>query len=135
MLSVLLTIISEISAGPYGEFDRIISSPVGAVDRLDDDYYVNYRPRQNAPRNSLLSRLRRGYYYIDDGAITPVSPNQIAAAAPKAPKGQRRQDFDGFLPNSINDDNLPNGVKFTPLVRYKQTKTNRKKLFVPNFFG
>lgn len=129
-MTVFWTIITEISAAPYGDIDKIISSPVGAIDRLDENYYVNYPPP--VQKTSLLGHLKRGYYYVDDGDITPVNPNSFNR---KLPQGQRRQDAAAISPNSLESDNLPDGVRFTPLVRYKQTHTKRKKLFVPNFFG
>ncbi|XP_013102422.1 uncharacterized protein LOC106083742 [Stomoxys calcitrans] len=75
--------------------------------------------------DGIIDNLRTGYYYIDNGVITAVRRTD---ATP--PPGRRRQDSATGSPSD-----LPHGVKFTPLVRYKQTKTKRKRLFVPNFFG
>ncbi|XP_005177752.1 uncharacterized protein LOC101897557 [Musca domestica] len=85
------------------------------------------------PRSGLLDSLKTGYYYIDDGVITAISPDTlitIARDSSRPPPGKRRQDTDVSA-----DGQSANSVKFKPVVRYKQTKTKRKKLFVPNFFG
>ncbi|XP_013102409.1 uncharacterized protein LOC106083734 [Stomoxys calcitrans] len=128
-LTLFLAIITfkQIAAAPaYNDIDRIIQSPVGSIDRLDDDYYISYdRPLDRQPKYLNSESIKPGYYYIDNGAITPVSRRDVYS-------GQRRQDT---LSNSDDASNLSNGVKFTPLVRYKQTETRHKKLFVPNFFG
>jgi len=70
--------------------------------------------------DNRLKKLNPGYYYVDDGYIAPV-----AASA-----GYTRRE-DGISESGA----LPHNVKFTPIVRVRQTKTKRKKLFVPNFFG
>ncbi|KAL9919791.1 uncharacterized protein ACN427_001584 [Glossina fuscipes fuscipes] len=122
MLSILMiSFVSKTKAFPAysDDIDDFVSTqPLDSVNPpADDNYYLSSRsssfdplPRQQ--RDSLLNRLNRGYYYIDNGVITPVS-------------GARRQD---------NDESR--NVKFTPpLERYKRTETKRKKLFVPNLFG
>ncbi|XP_075167150.1 uncharacterized protein LOC142239255 isoform X2 [Haematobia irritans] len=79
--------------------------------------------------DDIIDNLKSGYYYIDNGVITRVKSDPLRSTLPP---GRRRQDSQD---SSAVSSNLPSGVKFTPLVRYKQTKTNRKKLFVPNLFG
>ncbi|XP_075166538.1 uncharacterized protein LOC142238714 [Haematobia irritans] len=128
-LTILVTLmtINQISAVPvYNDIDRIILSPVGAIDRLDEDYYLSYdRSSERQSKYVNSDSLKTGYYYIDNGKIIPVSRRDINA-------DQRRDDS---LSNSIDSSDSVDGIKFTPLVRYKETQTRRKKLFVPNFFG
>ncbi|KAH8394846.1 hypothetical protein KR222_007899 [Zaprionus bogoriensis] len=64
-----------------------------------------------------LDKLDTGYYYVDNGYIAPV---------PGSTKSQQRS-----LSTSYGED----GYRFAPVVRYRSTRTKRKKLFVPNFFG
>ncbi|XP_037814156.1 uncharacterized protein LOC119605244 [Lucilia sericata] len=122
LLCLLFTLIAETSARAFTDLDTFISTPVDIDDRFNDEYFSNYQTRPVAPKDSLLNRLRRGYYYIDDGEITPVNPTDIQT-------GRRRQD------TGDSNESDQNGVKYTPLVRYHQTHAKRKKLFVPNFFG
>lgn len=84
--------------------------------------------------DGIIDNLKTGYYYIDNGSITAVKPtNPLDATDQAPPVGKRRQD--ATINRGVDVNQLPSGVKFTPLVRYKQTKTKRKTLFVPNFFG
>lgn len=135
LLTFALTFISEISAGPiYRDIDRFIESPVGSIDRFDDDYYLNYRQdTQRQPNVLPIDRLKRGYYFVDNGSIRPVTkPESVQAPSTQAQAATRRQDN---FSNTVDINSLPGGVKFTPLVRFKQTETRRKRLFVPNLFG
>ncbi|TMW45315.1 hypothetical protein DOY81_009608 [Sarcophaga bullata] len=122
LLTLLVTLIAESTARPFADLDTFVSTPL----EFDDTYFPNYPQRTVvSQKNSLLSRLRRGYYYIDDGEITPVNPNEFQSS------GRRRQDTPGTY--NANDADNSDNVRYTPLVRYHQTK--HKKLFVPNLFG
>ncbi|KAM7343482.1 uncharacterized protein ACRADG_010482 [Cochliomyia hominivorax] len=127
VLCLLFTLIAESSARAFTDLDTFISTPVDIDDRFSNEYFNNYQTRPVASKDSLLNRLRRGYYYIDGGEITPVNPTDINQ---NVPSGRRRQD-DSY--NSNESD--PNNARYTPLVSYHQTHAKRKKLFVPNFFG
>ncbi|XP_073811660.1 uncharacterized protein [Musca autumnalis] len=87
---------------------EIYSKPI--YDIYDDlSYYSDVttrRPREQP--KTVLSTLKTGYYYIDNGSITPV----------------RR-----------TDDPYGGYSHYTPIVRYRKQQTQRKKLFVPNFYG
>lgn len=128
MLCLLFTLIAESTARAFTDLDTFISTPVDIDDRFSDEYFGNYQTRPVAPKDSLLNRLRRGYYYIDDGEITPVNPTDITQ---NVQTGRRRQDTG----DSYNSNESDNSARYQPLVRYHQTHTKRKKLFVPNFFG
>ncbi|KAH8277833.1 hypothetical protein KR018_008505, partial [Drosophila ironensis] len=116
LLSIVICKVSQISAKPtYYDLD---SYEAYDTDRYDgDSYALTYGKPLTDNR---LKKLSPGYYYVDDGYIAPVSTSGT---------NTRRQD-----PNSEGGA-LPSNVKFTPIVRVRQTKTKRKKLFVPNFFG
>uniref|UniRef100_A0A1A9WHU4 Uncharacterized protein n=1 Tax=Glossina brevipalpis TaxID=37001 RepID=A0A1A9WHU4_9MUSC len=117
MLTVMMTIFTNRTTTALpAESDYIsdfISTPLDSFNSADNNYLSSRssssEPLPRQQRDSLLNRLNRGYYYIDNGVITPVS-------------GARRQEADNVI--------------FTPpLERYKRTETKHKKLFVPNLFG
>ncbi|KAH8348187.1 hypothetical protein KR084_005204, partial [Drosophila pseudotakahashii] len=92
------------------------------TDRYDTDSGSSYALTYGKPlTDNRLKKLNPGYYYVDDGYIAPV--------AASAGYTRRREDANS------ESGALPHNVKFTPIVRVRQTKTKRKKLFVPNFFG
>lgn len=123
MLCLLITLIAETTGRSFNDLDTFISTPVDIGSGFNDDYFANYQTRPSASRDSLLNRLRNGYYYIDDGKISPVNPTDFSQ---NIPTGRRRQDA-----NEADQ----NDVKYTPVVRYHQPHAKHKKLFVPNFFG
>ncbi|XP_017488732.1 PREDICTED: uncharacterized protein LOC108376981, partial [Rhagoletis zephyria] len=90
----------------------------GYVDTIDRDYIVPY---QKPITDYHLSRLRRGYYYVEDGFITAVPESVIY--------GNRRVDT---VTTNSGDSST---VDAAQLVNYKRTHAKRKKLFVPNLFG
>ncbi|XP_043662663.1 uncharacterized protein LOC122626455 [Drosophila teissieri] len=100
---------------------------VDSYENYDTDRYDSYGGSSYALTygkpltDNRLKKLSAGYYYVDDGYIAPVASNA----------GYTRRE--GASPS--DSDSLPHNVKFTPIVRVRQTKTKRKKLFVPNFFG
>ncbi|XP_050323799.1 uncharacterized protein LOC126755347 [Bactrocera neohumeralis] len=86
----------------------------GYVDTIERDYIVPY---QQPITDYHLSRLRRGYYYVEDGYITAIPESFLYA--------NRRVDT---VSSSVNSA-TPNAAK------NKRTDGKRKKLFVPNLFG
>ncbi|CAD7013136.1 uncharacterized protein LOC101457300 [Ceratitis capitata] len=86
----------------------------GYLESIDRDYIIPY---QQPITDYHLSRLRRGYYYVEDGYITAIPESAILA--------NRR--VDTVAPNG--DETTANAGK------YKRTHGKRKKLFVPNLFG
>ncbi|XP_011187316.1 uncharacterized protein LOC105215212 isoform X2 [Zeugodacus cucurbitae] len=86
----------------------------GYVDTIDRDYIVPY---QQPITDYHLSRLRRGYYYVEDGFITAIPESLLYA-------------------NRRVDTVSSNGVAATTNgAKNKRTHGKRKKLFVPNLFG
>ncbi|XP_073845823.1 uncharacterized protein [Musca autumnalis] len=81
--------------------------------------------RQN---DGIIDSLKTGYYYIENGSIKSISRGQLAIIAQNSLADRQ----DTLSPNRSRTTEV---VKFKPVVRYKETKTKRKKLFVPNFFG
>ncbi|XP_061399087.1 uncharacterized protein LOC133334784 [Musca vetustissima] len=97
-LFFIMTFATEITAKP-------------TYDIYNDDY-SDYAPRRSTEQSShILSSLKRGYYYIDNGSIVPV----------------RRSDDP--------DTGYSHYSYYTPIVHYRKQHTEHKKLFVPNFFG
>lgn len=86
----------------------------GYVDTIDREYVVPY---QQPITDYHLSRLHRGYYYVEDGYITAIPESVLYA--------NRRVD----TVSSNGDVATPNAAK------NKRTNGKRKKLFVPNLFG
>ncbi|XP_060655896.1 uncharacterized protein LOC132791110 [Drosophila nasuta] len=68
-----------------------------------------------------LDKLDTGYYYVDNGYIAPV---------PSSTSSSNQRSL-----NAYSGDVLSDGYRFAPIARYRSTRTKRKKLFVPNFFG
>ncbi|XP_055838799.1 uncharacterized protein LOC129906869 [Episyrphus balteatus] len=114
ILFALMCMIADLAAFPQSytidRFDR-------AYRDFDDPHHIDdYRN----------SRLRRTYYTDDDlhrsgGGYYPSYQHYNSAPAP--------------VPVRREDTNIDRALKFTPLVRYKSTRTKRKKLFVPNLWG
>ncbi|KAI8037127.1 uncharacterized protein LOC128255699 [Drosophila gunungcola] len=119
LVSIVICKVSQSSAKPtYYDLD---SYEAYDTDRYDSNGDSSYALTYGKPlTDNRLKKLSPGYYYVDDGYIAPV-----AASAGYT----RREDVQ---PEGAA---LPHNVKFTPIVRVRQTKTKRKKLFVPNFFG
>ncbi|ALC42021.1 CG12826 [Drosophila busckii] len=67
-----------------------------------------------------LDKLDTGYYYVDSGYIAPV-PSRGASSSSSSSQQRSLNPYDSY------------GVD--PILRYRRTRTKRKKLFVPNFFG
>lgn len=86
----------------------------GYLDTIEHDYIVPY---QQPITDYHLSRLRRGYYYVEDGYITAIPESLLYA--------NRRVD----TVSSNSDGVTPSAAK------NKRTNGKRKKLFVPNLFG
>ncbi|XP_068147177.1 uncharacterized protein [Drosophila tropicalis] len=124
LLTIIICKISQSLAKPTYAYDLDSSYETYDTDRYgngDNSYSLTYGKPLTEDR---LKKLNTGYYYVDDGYIAPVYGSTST--------NQRRHD------PTYSDDStsgLPNNVRFTPIVRYKQTRTKRKKLFVPNFFG
>ncbi|KAH8389294.1 hypothetical protein KR200_010144, partial [Drosophila serrata] len=119
LVSIIICKVSQTAAKPtYYDLD---SYEAYDTDRYDSgsSYALTYGKPLTENR---LKKLNPGYYYVDDGYIAPVSSS--------AGTNTRREDS-----SPQNGAALPYNVKFTPIVRVRQTKTKRKKLFVPNFFG
>ncbi|KAH8372930.1 hypothetical protein KR009_008274, partial [Drosophila setifemur] len=116
LVSIILCKVSQSTAKPtYYDLD---SYEAYDTDRYDSgSYALSYGKPLTDNR---LKKLSPGYYYVDDGYIAPVST---------AGTNTRREDANS------QSAALPYNVKFTPIVRVRETKTKRKKLFVPNFFG
>lgn len=91
-----------------------------SFDAIDADNY--YIPYAEPITDFRLSRLRRGYYYVDNGFITAVPGSAL-------PGGRRRLDSEAAKSAEERQDS------YTPLLRYRQQRTKRKKLFVPNLYG
>lgn len=90
-------------------FTGVAAKPT--FDIYNDDYYSDYATRRSGEQSDhILSSLKRGYYYIDNGSIIPV----------------RRSDDPntGYVHYS-----------YTPIAHYRKQRSEHKKLFVPNFFG
>ncbi|KAH8316685.1 hypothetical protein KR067_013350, partial [Drosophila pandora] len=119
LISIIICKVSESSAKPtYYDLDSYENYD---TDRYDTDSGSSYALTYGKPlTDNRLKKLNPGYYYVDDGYIAPVSTSGVYT---------RRED------GSSQGGSLPSNVKFTPIVRVRQTKTKRKKLFVPNFFG
>ncbi|EDW32263.1 GL11540 [Drosophila persimilis] len=118
LLSIIACKLSQCSAKPtYYDLDSYENYD---TDRYDtgNSYALSYGKPLTENR---LKKLNPGYYYVDDGYIAPVSTGTRPYT--------RRQDAN----QQVGD--LPSNVRFTPLVRVRETRTKRKKLFVPNFFG
>ncbi|BFG05864.1 uncharacterized protein DMAD_04501 [Drosophila madeirensis] len=120
LLSIIACKLSQCSAKPtYYDLDSYENYDTDRYDRYSGNSYAfTYGKPLTENR---LKKLNPGYYYVDDGYIAPVSTGTRT--------NTRRQDA------SLQDAPLPSNVKFTPLVRVRETRTKRKKLFVPNFFG
>ncbi|XP_055919862.1 uncharacterized protein LOC129951640 [Eupeodes corollae] len=92
------------------------------IDRFDRNYGGGFDDSHQVDdyRNS---RLRRTYY---GGPGDDYHRGYYSSYQPynRAPVPLRRE-----------DTNIDRALKFTPLVRYKSTRTKRKKLFVPNLWG
>ncbi|KAM8714253.1 hypothetical protein ACLKA7_014396 [Drosophila subpalustris] len=124
LLSIFICKLTQISAKPT-YYD---------LDSYENSYDTNYHHRSydTGTGNSYtltygkpltadhLDKLNTGYYYVDNGYIAPV-PSSSASS-------QR-----SLTRNS--DDVLSDGYRIAPIARYRRTRTKRKKLFVPNFFG
>ncbi|XP_067634190.1 uncharacterized protein [Eurosta solidaginis] len=93
----------------------------GYVDTIDREYIVPY---QQPITDYHLSRLRRGYYYVEDGFITAIPESAILA--------KRRADATATASSSSAQSSASNAAQ---LAKYKRTHGKRKKLFVPNLFG
>ncbi|XP_037956460.1 uncharacterized protein LOC119686073 [Teleopsis dalmanni] len=113
----LFTLISikylHIEAKPASS-DTVILPAASNVQRLDKAY-------TSSKIDSRFTRLRRGYYYVDDDYVDEVPVAYVPEAAKRA--AERRQ------------DRTRNSLQYTPVVKYKHTRAKKKKLFVPNFFG
>ncbi|XP_054737814.1 uncharacterized protein LOC129244224 [Anastrepha obliqua] len=83
---------------------------LGYVDAIGQEYIVPY---QHPITDYHLSRLRRGYYYVENGYITAIPESVI--------NGNRRADTG--TTSTVNE------------AKNKRTHGKRKKLFVPNLFG
>ncbi|XP_018805029.1 PREDICTED: uncharacterized protein LOC108978959 [Bactrocera latifrons] len=86
----------------------------GYFDRIEHDYIVPYR---QPITDYHLSRLRRGYYYVEDGYITAIPESLLHA--------NRRVDTVSSRVNSARSNAAKNN----------RTNGKHKKLFVPNLFG
>lgn len=120
LFSILICKLTQCSAKPTSYYD-LDSYETGYEHRPSYDSGNTYTLTYGKPlTGEHLDKLGTGYYYVDNGYIAPV-PGHTAS--------QRSL-------NSRYDDNvLSDGYRFAPVVRYRSTRTKRKKLFVPNFFG
>ncbi|XP_017077731.1 uncharacterized protein LOC108112401 [Drosophila eugracilis] len=117
LISIIICKVSE-AKPTYYDLD---SYETYDTDRYDTDSGSSYALTYGKPlTDNRLKKLNPGYYYVDDGYIAPVAGSVGYT---------RRED------GNSESGALPHNVKFSPIVRVRQTKTKRKKLFVPNFFG
>ncbi|XP_034478028.1 uncharacterized protein LOC117784407 [Drosophila innubila] len=124
LLSIFICKLAQIDATPtYYDLDSYENS-------YDPNYH--HRSYDSGSGNSYtltygkpltgdhLDKLDTGYYYVDNGYIAPVPSSSASSQRSLTP---------------YSDDVLSDGYRIAPVARYRRTRTKRKKLFVPNFFG
>lgn len=120
MLSIMICKLSQCHAKPiYYDLDSYESDYDRSYDHksYDNSYAFTYGKPLTSDQ---LDKLNTGYYYVDNGYIAPV-PSSSASS-------QRSL-------NPYSSGQLSDSYKFSPILRYRKSRTKRKKLFVPNFFG
>ncbi|TDG47111.1 hypothetical protein AWZ03_006548 [Drosophila navojoa] len=120
LLSIMICKLTQCHAKPiYYDVDSYESGYGRSYDHksYDNSYAFTYGKPLTSDH---IDKLNTGYYYVDNGYIAPVS-SSIASS-------QR-----SLYPYSSGE--FSDSYKFSPILRYRKSRTKRKKLFVPNFFG
>ncbi|KAH8261645.1 hypothetical protein KR044_012757 [Drosophila immigrans] len=126
LLSIIICKLSQCSAKPtYYDLDSYEQSydPSYSHRSYDSGSGNTYALTYGKPiTTDHLDKLDTGYYYVDNGYIAPV-PSSSGSSS-----NQRSL-------SAYSGDVVSDGYRIAPIARYRRTRTKRKKLFVPNFFG